>query len=182
MAIERENVMAQDHQRKTLASAVVAAATLAFVLAPGAASAHGPAGSGGHKAAYDPAQVRERSFGREGDPKKATRTIALDMSDAMRFTPDTVTLRRGETVRFVVANRGQVMHEMVLGTEEELKKHAELMKKHPGMEHEDANMAHVKPGEKGEIVWQFTQAGEYRFACLLPGHFEAGMVGKVVVR
>jgi uncharacterized cupredoxin-like copper-binding protein len=71
---------------------------------------------------------------------------------------------------------------MVLGTTEELKAHAELMKKFPDMEHADANMAHVKPGAKGEIVWQFTKAGEYQFACLIPGHYEAGMVGKVVVK
>ncbi len=71
---------------------------------------------------------------------------------------------------------------MVLGTTAELKEHAELMKRFPEMEHADANMAHVAPGASGDIVWQFTQAGEYQFACLIPGHYEAGMVGKVVVR
>jgi len=104
------------------------------------------------------------------------------MSDALRFTPSKVILQRGQTVRFVVANRGKLMHEMVLGTVDELKAHAELMKKFPDMAHDDANMAHVKPGASGVIVWQFTQAGEYQFACLIPGHFEAGMVGKVVVK
>jgi uncharacterized cupredoxin-like copper-binding protein len=64
---------------------------------------------------------------------------------------------------------------------EELKQHAALMKKHPGMEHDEAYMAHVRPGKRGEIVWQFTRAGEFYYACLLPGHFEAGMVGKIVV-
>ena len=67
---------------------------------------------------------------------------------------------------------------MVLGTPEELKAHAELMRKYPEMEHSDANMAHVKPSASGEILWQFTQPGEFRFACLIPGHFEAGMVGR----
>lgn len=74
------------------------------------------------------------------------------------------------------------LHEMVLGTPQELRQHAELMKMFPTMEHADANMAHVKPGARGEIVWQFTQAGEYQFACLIPGHFEAGMTGKVAVK
>ena len=73
------------------------------------------------------------------------------------------------------------MHEMVLGTMDELKKHAELMKKHPGMEHDEPYMAHVAPGKKGEIVWQFTKAGEFFYGCLIPGHFEAGMIGKVTV-
>ena len=93
-----------------------------------------------------------------------------------------MTVKRGETVKFVVSNSGKQLHEMVLGTIEELKEHAELMKRFPDMEHADANMAHVKPGAKGEIVWQFTKAGEYQFACLIPGHYEAGMVGKVVVK
>jgi len=156
-----------------------ALAVLAF--GTGAAIAHGDE----HKAqthAYDASKVEEHAFGREGDPKKVTRTIRLDMSDAFRFTPANVSVKRGETVKFIVSNSGKQLHEMVLGTAEELKEHAELMKKFPDMEHADANMAHVKPGAKGEIVWQFTKAGEYQFACLIPGHYEAGMVGKVVVK
>lgn len=158
--------------------------TLAFAVLAWAAStafAHGDAHMT-KKPAYDASKVEERAFGREGDPKRVTRTVKLDMTDAFRFTPADVTVKRGETVRFVVANSGKVLHEMVLGTTEELKAHAELMKKFPDMEHADANMAHVKPGAKGEIVWQFTKAGEYQFACLIPGHYEAGMVGKVVVK
>ena len=71
---------------------------------------------------------------------------------------------------------------MVLGTVPALKEHAELMKRFPEMEHADPNMAHVSPGARGEIVWQFTQAGDFQFACLQPGHYEAGMVGKVIVK
>lgn len=120
--------------------------------------------------AYDASTVEERDFGREGDPKRVTRTVKLDMTDAFQFTPADVTVKRGETVKFVVANSGKVLHDMVLGTTGELRAHAELMKKFPDMEHADANMAHVKPGAMGEIVWQFTKAGEHQFACLIPGH------------
>lgn len=134
------------------------------------------------KHAYDASKVEDRAFGREGDPRKVTRTVRLEMTDAFRFTPADVSVKRGETVKFVISNSGKQLHEMVLGTTEELKEHAALMKKFPDMEHADANMAHVKPGAKGEIVWQFTKAGEYQFACLIPGHYEAGMVGKVVVK
>jgi uncharacterized cupredoxin-like copper-binding protein len=158
--------------------------TLAFAVLAWSAStafAHGDEHTA-KKKTYDPSKVEQRAFGREGDPGKVNRTVRLDMTDAFRFTPAAVTVRRGQTVKFVVANSGKLMHEMVLGTLEELEAHAELMKKFPNMEHADANMAHVKPGAKGEIVWQFTQAGEYRFACLIPGHYEAGMVGKVVVK
>lgn len=131
---------------------------------------------------YDAKHVEATAFGQEGNPKKVSRTIRVDMADSMRFTPSDVTVEKGETVRFVVHNSGQVLHEMVLGTREALAEHAALMKKFPNMEHADANMAHVKPSKTGEIVWQFTKPGEFQFACLQPGHFEAGMVGKVVVK
>ena len=131
---------------------------------------------------YDASKVEPTDFGQEGNPKKVTKTIKVDMTDNMRFTPSDLTVKRGETVKFVVHNDGKVLHEMVLGTKQAIKEHAELMKKFPEMEHADANMAHVKPGKAGEIVWQFTKAGEFQFACLQPGHFEAGMVGKVTVK
>ncbi|HET7868420.1 MAG TPA: cupredoxin family protein [Burkholderiaceae bacterium] len=155
---------------------------LALATGGGTALAHGDEGHPTKEHTYDAAKVEEHAFGREGNPKKVTRTIKVDMSDAFRFTPELVTIQRGQTVKFVVSNSGKQLHEMVLGTADELKKHAELMRKFPGMEHADANMAHVKPGARGEIVWQFTQAGEYQFACLIPGHFEAGMIGKVIVK
>jgi uncharacterized cupredoxin-like copper-binding protein len=126
--------------------------------------------------------TEEHTFGREGDPKKAKHRIAVDMSDKMRFAPSEITVTRGDTVRFVVKNSGKVMHEMVIGTMKELKAHAELMKKHPDMEHDEPYMTHVKPGQSEQMVWQFTKAGEFYYGCLVPGHFEAGMVGKIVVK
>ena len=131
---------------------------------------------------FDASKVESTDFGQEGNPKKVTKTIKVDMTDAMRFKPSDVAVQRGETVKFVVHNDGKVLHEMVLGTKEAIAEHAELMKKFPEMEHADANMAHVKPGADAEMVWQFTKAGEFQFACLQPGHFEAGMVGKVTVK
>lgn len=152
-----------------------------LTLAAGTAFAHG---NEEHAAArkFDAGQVEPTDFGQEGNPKRVTKTIKVDMTDAMRFTPSTVTVKRGETVKFVVRNDGKVLHEMVLGTKEAIHEHAELMKKFPEMEHADPNMAHVKPGKAGEIVWQFTKPGEFQFACLQPGHYEAGMVGKVAVK
>ena len=123
----------------------------------------------------------EKSFGREGHPGKATRTITVDMSDRMRFSPDAIQIRQGETVQFVIRNQGKILHELVLGTMAELQEHAALMKKFPGMEHDEPHMAHVAPGKAQNIVWQFTRAGEFYFGCLIPGHFEAGMVGKINV-
>ena len=146
----------------------------------GTAFAHGEKPHAGN--AIDYSKAEETPFGRAADPKQAKRTVRIEMTDQMRFHPASITLRRGEIVRFVPVNKGQVMHEMVLGTMDELKKHAEMMKKHPGMEHDEPHMAHVAPGKQGEMGWQFTKAGEFYYGCLIPGHFEAGMVGKVVVK
>jgi uncharacterized cupredoxin-like copper-binding protein len=130
---------------------------------------------------HRPISTEETAFGREGDPKKASRTITIDMNDQMRFKPAELTVKRGETIRFRVNNSGKVLHEMVIGTMAELKEHAELMKKHPGMEHDEPYMAHVAPGKTETLVWQFTKPGEFHYGCLVPGHFEAGMVGKLIV-
>lgn len=157
-----------------LIGAVLAAATATAV-------AHGDEEHAKPRA-FDVKKVEPTAFGQEGNPKMAARIIQVDMADNMRFTPADITVKRGETVKFVVHNGGKVLHEMVLGTRQAIKEHAELMKKFPEMEHADANMAHVKPGKAGEIVWQFTKAGEFQFACLQPGHFESGMVGRVVVK
>ena len=126
--------------------------------------------------------VEEHVFGRASDPDKAVVTIEVEMADTFRFEPSAVEVRRGDTVRFIVKNKGQMMHEMVLGTEQSLAEHAELMKKFPGMEHDEPHMAHIGPGKKSSMGWQFTQAGEFRFGCLIPGHFDAGMVGTIIVR
>ena len=123
----------------------------------------------------------EHAFGKAGDPKKVTRTINFIMGDNMRFNPAQITVKQGETIRFVAKNDGKIMHEMVIGTMKELKAHAEQMKKFPGMEHDEPYMAHVAPGKTEEIIWQFTKAGDIDFACLIAGHFEAGMVGKINV-
>jgi uncharacterized cupredoxin-like copper-binding protein len=123
----------------------------------------------------------EAVFGTVADPRSAKRIIRVEMADTMRFTPAEIKVARGEAVRFVAANKGQVLHEMVLGTLEDLKKHAEAMKSSPGMAHSEPNMVHVAPGKSGEIGWRFTRAGTFYYACLVPGHFEAGMLGKIVV-
>ena len=124
----------------------------------------------------------DAAYGRPGDPAKASRTVAIDMSDSMRFTPALITVRKGETIRFALTNSGKVKHEMVLGSSKELKEHAALMLKFPEMQHADPNRLSVDPGKSGALIWQFTRAGTFDFACLQPGHFEAGMRGKIAVR
>ena len=168
-----------------------------------AAFAHGESGHGKPKA-FDASKVEEKPFGRAGSPRKVDRTVQIGMTDSMHFYATAaapgrpasdarpsepphamagdITVKRGQTVRFAVRNDGKVMHEMVIGTMAELKQHAELMRKFPNMEHDEPYMAHVPPGKEGEIVWQFTQAGEFHYACLIPGHMEAGMIAKITVK
>lgn len=148
-----------------------------LVLSPAALAHEGPA----PKNARAPISKEAHPWGQEGDPAKATRTVTIDMADTMRFTPETLSVRQGETVKFVVRNGGKLMHEMVLGTEAELAKHAQLMKSHPDMEHEAPYMAHIKPGNAGEMTWTFSKPGTFRYGCLQPGHWEAGMKGTIVV-
>jgi len=158
------------------------AIVLAMLVTVTSAFAHGNDQHAAAQKPYDATKVENTAFGRAGDPRKVKRVIRLNMTDAFRYTPSEITVKRGETVKFIVHNDGKQLHEMILGTPDELKAHAALMKKFPEMEHADANMTHVKPGATGEMVWQFTQAGEFQFGCLVPGHFEAGMVGKVTVK
>ena len=121
------------------------------------------------------------ALGKPGNAKKVSRTVDITMSDSMRFSPASVSTKKGETIRFVLKNEGKLKHEMVLGTIAELKEHAALMVKFPQMEHADPNQASVEAGKTGELIWQFTKAGTFDFACLQAGHYEAGMKGQVVV-
>ena len=155
---------------------MLAATTLALGTAD--AVAHGEKHPSTKKKAVS---TESHPWGREGDPRRVSRTISVDMADTMRFSPSEVNLKRGDTVKFVVRNTGKVMHEMVIGTEEQLKSHADLMTKHPGMEHDAPYMAHVAPGKKEEITWTFDKPGTFMYGCLIPGHWEAGMRGTIVV-
>jgi uncharacterized cupredoxin-like copper-binding protein len=160
--------------RPALATAVL----LAVLALQGAAWAHGDKA---HGAPSGPVRQEQTDWGIAGEAKAARRTITVSMGDDMRFKPDRIEVREGETVRFVIRNQGRLMHEFVIGTKKELDAHAAMMAKHPTMEHDEPYMAHVSPGKQGEIVWTFNRPGEFEFACLVAGHYQAGMVGKLRV-
>jgi uncharacterized cupredoxin-like copper-binding protein len=155
------------------------ATALVLALAAGAAVAH--ENHGAKKPAAAAAKKEQQPWGIAGDKKDVARTIEIAMTDDMRFSPSTIQVKEGETVRFVVANKGKVMHEMVIGDKKTLDEHAALMRKFPNMEHDEPHMAHVGAGKKGDLIWKFNRAGDFDFACLIPGHYEAGMVGKIKV-
>jgi uncharacterized cupredoxin-like copper-binding protein len=157
------------------ACAILAGATTANAAAP-----HGSEGHHAHKPAAA-VQKEQKPWGIAGDAKSVTRTVTLAMDDNMRFTPDKLAFTQGETVRFVIRNQGKLLHELVIGTKAELDAHAAMMAKSPGMKHEDPSTAHVPAGKSGELVWTFNRAGEFDFACLVAGHYQAGMAGKISV-
>jgi uncharacterized cupredoxin-like copper-binding protein len=159
-------------RRHTLALA----ATL--LASPLAARAHGDEA---HKKKAAPPKKEQKPWGIAGERNVAKRTVAVQMLDTMRFVPERIDVRLNETVRFTVRNSGQQMHEFVIGTKEENDKHAALMVKFPDMEHDEPYMAHVAPGKRGELVWNFNRAGTFEFACLIAGHYQAGMVGSITV-
>jgi uncharacterized cupredoxin-like copper-binding protein len=152
-------------------------AAIAVILSAGAAMA-GPGGAGhGHG--------DETAYGKAGDPKKPARIVQVVMAERdgkMSFIPDRVEVRRGEQIRFQLRNNGELDHELVLATLAENLKHAVEMQKNPDMEHDDPNAKRLAPKKTGEIVWAFTKAGEFDFSCLIPGHREAGMTGKIIVK
>ena len=161
-------------------NSLIIASAIALSIAATGALAHGEEHEAGKDAKHG--EGHADALGRPGDPGKISRTIDVEMSDTMRFSPANIKVKRGETIKFVLKNSGKVKHEMVLGSMNELIEHAALMQKFPEMEHADPNQVSVDPGKTGELVWQFNKAGTFDFACLQPGHFEAGMVGKVAVR
>lgn len=144
-----------------------------------AVHAHGPQPHAPRSEALPPVQT---DWGIAGVPRAAKRTIDVVMGDDMRFSPSRIDVRLGETLRFRIRNTGRLMHEFVIGTPAENAKHAELMVKYPDMAHDEPYMAHVAPGQTGEIVWRFNRAGTFEFACLIAGHYAAGMVGTIHVK
>ena len=158
-------------------------AACAWLACASSAFAHENASHANHAKPADSAAAapEQKAWGIAGDVKKVQRSITLTMGDNMRFTPTHFEVKKGETVRLRVVNQGQLMHEVVLGTKATLDEHAQLMLKFPGMEHAEPYMAHVAPGKSEDLVWHFNRAGNFDFACLIAGHFEAGMRGSFTV-
>ena len=125
------------------------------------------------------------SAGEPGDPKKPARVVEVVMREGdgrMEYVPSMLEVKRGEQIRFVLRNAGELAHKFVLASTAENLKHAALMQKYPDMEHDDPNGKTLQPKANGEILWRFTKRGSFEFGCLIPGHREAGMTGKVTVK
>ncbi|ALG91121.1 MULTISPECIES: copper-binding protein [Actibacterium] len=155
--------------------------TLAFALT-GPAFAAG-IHEGGHGDDHA-AMAEEMMIGVPGDPAKVTRTIDVTMRETddgeMLFEPKSLDIVEGETIRFTVVNNGELEHEFVIDTMMGNAEHKEAMAK-MDMEHDDPNSVRLDPGASGEVVWTFSNTGSFEFACLIPGHYESGMHGPIVV-
>lgn len=161
---------------KTLQLAALCVALFTFA---GASQAHeNHAGKPKASAELAPEQ---KPWGIAGKASAVRRTIDIAMADDMTFTPSVIEVREGDTIRLRLKNTGKDLHELVLGTEAEIASHAAMMKKFPGMEHDEPWMVHVLPGRTGDLVWTFNRAGDFDFACLVKDHFELGMAGRVRV-
>ncbi|MFW8635668.1 cupredoxin domain-containing protein [Cribrihabitans pelagius] len=147
---------------------------LAFLLASAGAATASPGGHG-----------TEHPAGLPASPEHAARTVEITMLETggggMIFEPAELAFRKGETVLLKAVNGGEMVHELVLDTKARNAMHGEMMKK--GMEgsHASANAITLAPGETGGIAWTFSNAGTFEFACLIPGHYEAGMSGTIAV-
>ena len=161
---------------RTIIPTVFAMTVLSLSIALGAAEKHPHATTHEHGHAS-----KHANFGQPGKADQVQRTIEVKALDTMRYDPQTFTVKAGETIRFVVTNVGRLKHEFIIGDPAEQRAHAEMMRKMPGMEHEDPNALNLEPGETKTLIWQFGQAGVVEVACHVPGHYEAGMVAQVKV-
>jgi uncharacterized cupredoxin-like copper-binding protein len=164
-------------------SVLAAMASFAFCLV-GAAL---PDSAGAHDASEGHEGHATQGFaaGEPGAHHAPSRTVEVVMRDAggaMVFEPDTLEVGQGEQVRFVLQNAGALEHEFLIDTAENNAAHKAAMAAEPGMQHEEPNGRRLKPGETTELVWRFTKPGTFEVACLIPGHYEAGMKGTVTVK
>ena len=137
--------------------------------------------SGNHAGGHE----ETKAIGTQGKKSDVDRTVSIAMTEkddgSMAFEPAIMSVKAGETLRLALINKGQTDHEFVMATLDEIMEHKTAMEKFPEMEHAEPNMVGLAPGEKGEIVWTFTNADDFTFACLIPGHYDLGMKGRISV-
>ena len=120
-------------------------------------------------------------FGHPGDASKATRTIAVTALD-IKFEPTDLTVKAGETVKFVISNTGKLEHEFLIADAAEQLKHEKEVQAMPNMKMDHPNGVSVAPGRTATLIWAFGKPGKLEYGCHVPGHFAAGMVGQLTVK
>jgi uncharacterized cupredoxin-like copper-binding protein len=177
--------MTRKLQLSMLSGASMLALLAGTAVVPGRVQAHsahevheGHEGHAAHNATWFAA-------GEPGAADAASRIIEIRIADAdgkLAFLPDAIEVKQGEQIRFVLSNVGSVDHEFLIDTVSNNAVHKEAMAADPEMQHAEPNGRRLKPGEKVELVWHFTKPGSFEMACLIPGHYESGMKGRILVK
>jgi len=166
-------------------------------LAGGASHDHGSSAGMSKDEAEMHDQMEDRmagtsAFGMKGDPAKVSRAVEIEASE-IRFDLEALQVERGETIRFVVTNKGEQPHELSIGDEayheiaRQMMAHMAEMGMDPASDEHAAvhaaagNTAIVPVGETREVVWAFTEPGSFEFSCNFVGHAEVGMKGRIIV-
>ena len=141
-------------------------------------------------------------IGEEGDPNKIDRVVNIKMYDNY-YEPNIVKIKKGETIKFIIENLGEMVHEYNIGTKEMHIKHQPEMQKlidheillvdkidkikmkkmskmDHSLGHSHANSIMLEPKSSGELIWKFSKDINLEMACNIPGHYESGMVGNLV--
>lgn len=146
----------------------------------------------GHMGAETAKMNHATPGGMKGDPAKIDRTVLIIANDT-KFNLKKIQVKNGETIRFVIKNKGELVHEMTIGTPDIQQAHqAEMLKMmeeghlmadmlHGNMNHSHGNSVLVGPGKKAELIWKFHKGASVEFGCNVPGHYLAGMKGHFVI-
>ncbi|PWW01994.1 putative cupredoxin-like copper-binding protein [Hoeflea marina] len=153
-----------------------------LIIAAAALMASPVMAAGDHASGHDHAGMPAGSPGRAEDVSRSVEVVMTETDDGgMAFEPSSIDVNRGQTIRFVLVNAGQLAHEFVLDTHDGILEHKVMMEAMPDMRHDDPNTLRLEPGTSGDLIWSFSGHGALEFACLIPGHYELGMKGTLVV-
>ena len=142
-----------------------------------------------------------KAIGVKGQEENIDRVIKVSMYDNY-YQPNSFKIKKNETIKFVVENKGQLVHEFNIATKEmhlkhqpemmmmveheilladkiDKKKMKEMLKKNPTMAHSHSNSVLLSPGEKAELIWKFSNTVDIEAACNVPGHYDVGMIAKI---
>ena len=140
-------------------------------------------------------------IGEKGDLAEVTKVIEVKMYDNY-YEPSEFKIKKNQTIKFIIFNYGEFVHEFNIATKKmhlkhqpemlrlvenkillvdriDKKKMKELSKKDHSMSHSHSNSVLLEPNESAEIIWKFNTEADLEAACNVPGHYEAGMIAKI---
>ena len=142
-----------------------------------------------------------KMIGKIGKLSEVNKTIEIKMYDNY-FEPKEIKIKKNETVRFLITNYGELVHEFNIATREmhlnhqdemmkmmeygillgdkiDKQKMKELSKKDHSLAHSHKNSLLLEPNQSGELIWKFSKDIVLEAACNVPGHYDSGMITKI---